>query len=124
MKRKTMIRYLFVFMTLILITGCIDVIEEDISSDEINILAPAGGAVLAGPGVLFWWDLLPGADSYELQVVKPDFSAPAELVADTVITGGTVTISLAAGPYEWRVRACNSAYCTEYFYNTLTVSAK
>ncbi len=101
--------------------GCDDILEDDISNDEVALFAPAEGVQLDSGSVTFVWDPLEGALDYRLLLVSPDFENPAQVWADTITTGTSFTIPLAAGTYTWGVNAANTAYTTAFFTRSFSI---
>lgn len=95
--------------------SCEDILfEKDISKNEITLVAPANNAPFFSTGVTFTWETAEGATKYQLQIAKPNFANPLQIVLDTIITTTTFTQQLAIGAYEWRVRALNESSETKY----------
>lgn len=87
---------------------------DDISDKEITLVAPANNSVLFSTGVSFSWNQVENADKYHLQIAKPSFASPMQIVLDTLVTVTTFNQQLNIGKYEWRVQAVNSGYETGY----------
>ena len=106
--------------------GC-EVLEEDISGENIRIIAPADRVSVEVGTVDFRWEAIQYAAGYEFTVVSPSFSAAERVVADTVIWADTLARSygfradLAAGAYEWSVTGFNGGYRTRTEVRSLTV---
>ncbi|MBV6644128.1 MAG: hypothetical protein KI790_01685 [Cyclobacteriaceae bacterium] len=113
---------LSIFMVLLLLAGCDDVIEENITNKEVFLLAPGNGAVLDSGTVSFWWDFVNGASQYELVLVSPSFDSIKFLVADSVLQDNRLSLNVLPGRYEWGVSAFNNGYATDYFYSSFTIS--
>ena len=96
------------------LAGCSDIIEEDISGDVVTVIIPQQSAVLNSNNVHFKWNELEGADSYNLQLVQPSFSAIQSFVLDSNITNTEFYYVLEPGDYEFQIRGENSAYETVY----------
>jgi len=124
MKRKTIIRTLLIVCIAAVSHACDDIFEKDISGSDMVIMTPLNAQSVSGTDILFWWDYLYGASDYELQIVNPGFNNIQILSVDTIVDTNKVIISLTPGNYEWRIRACNSAYCTDFFYHTLVVTGE
>jgi hypothetical protein len=102
----------FIFLSIV---SCEEILfVDDISKKEINLIAPANNTVLFSTGVSLSWDNVENAERYRLQIAKPNFTSPIQIVVDTLITKKTFTQQLNIGKYEWRVKAINSGYETEY----------
>jgi len=108
-------QYTILFLGIvILLNACTDILETDISGQEVKILSPLDRATVTTPQSIFWWEPLDGATQYELQVVSPSFKSIINLHADTVLKQNIFTMELPQGVYQWRIRAQNSAYQTKF----------
>lgn len=96
-------------------------LEKDISKSTVVLLAPVNNAQFFSTGVTFTWENLTDATEYQLQIAKPNFANPLQIVLDTKIKTTSFTQQLPIGIYEWRVRAVNSGYSTNYVSRLLTV---
>jgi hypothetical protein len=98
-------------------TKCSEIFEEDISDEEIVIIAPSDGVETTIINQLFMWETIEGANYYNLRIVTPSFQSIQKLVLDTNISAiDTVYNSdnkfyytLNPGTYEWRLVAANSS---------------
>lgn len=107
--------------------SCEEIISvQDISEDQIIALAPVTGSEVFEGDVSFSWSRIDLADTYEFQIGSPDFADAQEIISNTIIPDSMVTtisteINLTAGHYEWRVRAMNAEYQTDYDTNAFVV---
>src|SRR6185369_6148207 len=85
--------------------SCDDFIEKDISKKNVMILSPPDGYVTNSLTQTFWWQEIDGAEQYNLQVVRPNFSSVQQLVLDTTTSGNKFNYSFLPGIYQWRIRA-------------------
>ncbi|HVD97199.1 MAG TPA: hypothetical protein VNB90_03270 [Cytophagaceae bacterium] len=127
MKRKMNNRFVFLYLLAVtlLLGACKDVFEKDITNQKITIDTPPDGAQSQVYKQLFWWEDLNGASQYRIQIASPSFDNPQSIV-DTVITGTNKFYkTLSPGLYQWRIRAENGAYKTQYqtFNLTMLVSS-
>ena len=90
------------------------IIEKDISKSEVTLAAPTNYAQFYSTGVNFSWEFVADATDYQLQIATPNFANPLQIVLDTTIKETNFTKQLPIGNYEWRVRAKNSVYTTNY----------
>lgn len=118
------------FMALsISLFSCQDVLESDLSKENIIVIAPSDSARSEDDEAqTFKWDELRDDDEidltgYNLQIVTPSFDAAERLILDSTITGSNYTISLEAGTYQWRVRGENDNTETPYVTRTLFVDS-
>jgi len=95
---------------LITLVGCDDVLEEDITDDNITITAPLNGTTVVSNAVTFQWNSNSGSEDYRVQVND----ASNVIVLDSLVPVNSFTYSLSPGVYSWRVRGENFAYQTAY----------
>jgi len=101
--------------------SCDDIIEvTDISNEQVTLLAPLNNTVVADSLVNFNWNSVNEAESYLVQIATPNFENASQLVLDSVIvidtsfTGTSVSRMLLDNTYEWRVKAFNSDFETDF----------
>lgn len=117
-------KLLYIISVICCFTGCDDIIEEeDISSQEVTVLAPTHESVVSTTDVVFSWETLNDADSYKLQIASPNFENAEQILLDSTVTVTSFSNQLDFGTYQWRIRAENSVYFTEYVTQTFTVNA-
>ena len=103
------------FILFLALCSCEEILfVDDISDKEIALFAPANNSALFSTGVSFSWDKVENAEKYHLQIAKPNFTAPIQIVLDTLVSSTTFNQQLNIGKYEWRVQAVNSGYVTAY----------
>ncbi|MEP0369031.1 MAG: hypothetical protein ABJN36_05975 [Cyclobacteriaceae bacterium] len=51
----------FISFMLILLVDCRDILEDNISKKDLNLLSPGDGGVINNDSVSFWWDHLKGS---------------------------------------------------------------
>lgn len=98
----------------IALAACEDILEKDLSNQEVVLIAPGEEVLVKQKDLTFLWEPVQGASGYLLQVVSPSFDKPETVVLDTFIVSTRFNHALAPGRYEWRVSAENSAYYTPY----------
>ncbi len=102
--------------------SCDDIIEvDDISAKSVILLAPTNQAVLNITDLTFSWQVVEEAESYHIQIATPSFENALQIVKDSVDVSNSFTTTLEANDYEWRVRAENSGYQTNYTTQTFTI---
>lgn len=106
---RTINKILFVALITV-IYSCEDIVEEDITNDNITINYPQNNQQIESNVVTFQWNLLDGADKYRIQV----YSSGQNIVLDSLVNSNQFTHSLNPGSYQWRVRGENFAYQTAY----------
>lgn len=113
--------YLLSILLIVVAYSCSDFTEEDLENDTVNLLGPADAAATETQTLTFWWDFVEGADAYRLQIADPDFENIVRLELDTLIESNQFEHTLYPGDFEWRVRAENSAYVSEYFSRRISI---
>ena len=107
---------------MLLVLACEELLlEDDISDDKVEVLAPSNNTTLSATSVVFTWEPLEFADAYHLQVATPNFQAAVQVVEDTLIGQTNFAKTLVPANYQWRVKALNSAYETAYTTQSFTV---
>ncbi len=96
---------------------------KDISNETIAITAPANNATFSTTDTInFSWETLEDADKYVFQIATPDFDNPTEVIEDEIITETSFSKSnMTEGSYQWRVKAKNAGYETEYTVQSFTI---
>lgn len=114
-------------LTLMLLWSCDDIFEQDIEQARIEVIAPKHDTHIGAGEVTFLWRPLKGARCYRLSVVSPNFARASRVAADTTLCVDSLhkadrfTLTLAAGDYEWSLRAANGVYQTQETVYRLTV---
>ncbi len=88
----------------------------NISNEEVDIIAPANNeSFLTTRTISFTWEEVDDASEYTLQIATPDFDNPIEVIENETISSTNFSVSnLEENDYEFRVKAKNSGYETEY----------
>lgn len=113
----------------VLSISCEDILEvSDISEESVELLAPSDSTTVVQSNLTFTWSEIYEATQYHVQVAAPNFENAAQIVVDTLIVVDSTFVSpkinksLVDSDYEWRVRAMNSGYETEFSLNKFTVN--
>ncbi len=113
---------IIIVLIIAILTGCEDIIEVDnISRERVKLLAPADDVTSNNTTIFFSWEMLEEAETYQLQVAKPSFEEALEIVTDTTSNSTQYSDTYSEGNFEWRVRAFNSAYETEYTTHSFSI---
>ena len=97
---------LITFLCIFILSGCLDILAPDLQEEEVIVLGPKEDFISNQQSVTFWWEEIELEDiSYELEVVKPNFSDAEELVFKEIIDDTKVTKTLLPGIYQWRINA-------------------
>lgn len=119
--QKTTIKNITLISLLFIVAGCKTFFEEDITNQAITLLSPATGIETDIASQTFWWNKVEGAKSYRLQIVTPTFNSSDALILDTLISSDKFTNVLYPSAFEWRVRAENDGYQTQWAINKLLI---
>jgi hypothetical protein len=112
----------FFLLSFLILFSCEGVIlETDITDQKVVLLAPYDKAQFFSTGVTFSWEKTADATKYHLQIAKPNFENPLQIVLDTTVTSLSFTQQLPVAEYEWRVEAVNSAYKTPFASRFFTI---
>ncbi|MDO5968998.1 hypothetical protein Q4Q35_04185 [Flavivirga aquimarina] len=103
---NTFLAIILLFLSL----SCDDILEEDITNDNVQISFPKEGTVIEGNTVQFTWQSIDGADDYRVQVITSN----QILEVDSLMSTNTFVYTLNPGSYQWRIRGENFAYETTY----------
>ncbi len=109
---------------ILMLLSCSEIIsEKNISNQTLELVAPTDNAQLLTTGAIFTWNEVQNATKYQLQIAKPNFTAPLQIVLDTIISSTSFSKQLVIGNYQWRVRAVNSSSNTIYSTRSLTIAS-
>jgi len=116
-------------ITIAFCASCEDLLEvPDISEESVELLAPSDSTTVVQSNVNFTWNEVFEATQYHVQVAAPNFENAAQIVVDTLIVVDSTFVSprfakpLVDSDYEWRVKAQNSGYETEFSANKFSVN--
>jgi hypothetical protein len=101
---------LFIFI----IISCEQAFENQLTNTKPRLLAPANNLITSDTLHTFYWETVPGAVEYQLQVVTPTFESIARLITDTIITHNKITLTLRKSDYQWRIKALNISTSSNY----------
>ncbi len=114
-----------IFYILSLLLACLSceeiVLEDDISDEQIRLVAPVNNAQFFSTGITFTWERIKNGSEYHIQIAKPNFANPMQIIVDNVTEETSFTTQLNVGEYEWRVKGVNSGYSTAYSSRFVTV---
>lgn len=106
---------LYYFLLFAIGISCNEIVfVEDISDEEVSVLAPLDQAEVNSGAIIFSWETAKHIETYQLQLATPSFEHANQILLDTIITTRSFTKSLGANTYEWRLRGVNSQYETNY----------
>lgn len=119
MKRLILIMFSIFFF---IFSSCEEILlEDDISKEELILVAPQDNAQFNSTSVSFTWQPVQYAKKYRLQIAEPNFTSPAQIILDIELTTTTHIVQLPVGIYEWRVQAISGNTVTPYKKRILTV---
>lgn len=107
-----------VLLIFLLLSGamicCDEIVETDITGEQVFLVAPADSAVTEFHNITFYWEWVPGASHYLFQLAAPSFEQPETFLEDTLVAGNSISLALDSGAYAWRVSAENGSYFTDF----------
>lgn len=86
-------------------------------------MSPSNKVTTSVQAQQFRWGLVPGATSYNIQIVSPSFDSLASTTEDVFVVNDTFKTTLAPGKYQWKVTAVNSISTSRSEVFSLTVIA-
>ena len=114
---------LIIFCAIAVSISCEEIINEiNIENRTLELVAPSAGSNLTAGASIFSWETMEGARNYRIQIAKPNFNAPDQLIVDSLVTENNLSTTLTAGAYEWRVRGENGAYTSTYTTRAFTIN--
>lgn len=115
-------------LSIVIFASCENILEvPDISKESVVLLAPSDSSSVIQSNVNFTWNEIFEATQYHVQIAAPSFENASQIVLDTLIvvdsayTGPSLRKTLIDNDYEWRVKALNSGYETEFALNRFAV---
>ncbi|WP_405567982.1 hypothetical protein [Polaribacter sp. Asnod6-C07] len=101
--------------------NCEAIFVEDISSETVILIAPSENSDVISGNIQFNWQEVPEANEYQIQIATPNFDNAVQIILDSTQVKTYLVKDLEIGDYEWRVKAYNSGYSTNYASNNLKV---
>lgn len=120
---KTFRNILLLSLVSVILFACDDFIEKNIDNKAVILNSPANNLTTIQLTHTFWWDLLEGAESYNMQIVEGSFSSVTALLLDSNITTNKFDYTLYPGVFQWRVKGINNGSETYYTTFTLTIDS-
>lgn len=100
-------------LVLSLLSSCKEIIEPDISKKAVTLKSPGDSVTFTSLSPTFSWEPVEDATKYNIQIASPSFAKVTTLI-DTVVSKTQFTKQLFAGRFQWRVRAQNVNYLTDF----------
>ena len=114
--------FLFLISLPLVFYSCEEILlEQDISTSTVELLAPSEGAIVETSTISFRWTAVEGASAYHIQIATPGFSAPQQVITDSIVNDNFYLEDMPEGEFEWRVKATNSGFTTTYTSAEFTV---
>jgi hypothetical protein len=102
----------FIFLAVSVTLSCEDILVDDISANEVILVAPADSVSTYETNQQLLWDPVIGVTEYQLTLFSPDLATAGSVLLDTVLTANSFKLSLNPGAYEWCVKGSNGFYST------------
>ncbi|MEZ4850695.1 MAG: hypothetical protein R3B93_19175, partial [Bacteroidia bacterium] len=110
----------FVGFFLLGLSACSEFFSINIENQEIEIISPKDSLFVNKNHINFWWEENSDIESYQIQVVTPNFDNPT-IIMDTILSGTALEMDLDEGIYTWRIRGVNAGSESAYFYRLFVV---
>jgi hypothetical protein len=111
-----------IFLIVALMFSCEDIFVDDISSQEVTLIAPADSVNTHETNQLFLWEPIEGASKYQVTFFSPDRATAGAVVLDSTVNETSFKLSLDPASYEWCVSATNGVYSTVTSCHKLIIS--
>ncbi len=95
--------------------------ELNLSTAEVILMSPQDSALFDAGQVVFRWEEVDGASTYEIMILSPDFENPTELIVNDTQAELIYQVELDSGNYQWGVRAINSISRSPFSIRSLSV---
>ncbi|MCD8185087.1 MAG: hypothetical protein LUD68_01090 [Rikenellaceae bacterium] len=120
---KKNLRILFSTGCALLMLGCDELMVKDISNKQLALISPTPQAVLSDGRITFSWEEAEFVDYYRLTLAASSSGSLEGALVDSLLEGTrfTLTETLAAGAYEWRLQGYNAEYRTPVRTSTFRV---
>ena len=113
--RLKLIFFLYLIILCSLTCGCNEILTvQNISQEEVEILSPSDHATLDKLPFTLAWIGIEEASHYRLQIFTPSIDQSERILVDSILTNQFYTDSISVDAIEWRVRAENSSYQSQY----------
>jgi len=107
----------------IIILSCTEIVDPDIRNNKVVLLSPPDSLRTVIATQTFWWEEVEFADEYDFQLVSPSFEYIERIFIESTLEITKFDYTMIPGEYQWRVRAKNYSYETEYFTHTLYIDS-
>ncbi len=107
----------------IIMSSCDEIIEKDLSDEDLVVLTPPADFVSSSTTINFFWEEVEGSEWYKIQIAKPNFDTPEQILVDSSFNGNSASINLSAGNFEWKMRAENYNSFTPYVLGRIRVDS-
>ena len=114
MKKQGLHLVTYLFFCIFLFSCNEILMEDDITSESIKLIAPTDNSDFFSTGISFTWESSNFITNYRLQVARPNFDEPLQIILDTLVSGNVFNYQMNVGEYQWRVRGENSAFFSPY----------
>lgn len=114
-------RYFLMLFTLLSLSACNLIFEDDLRTQKVELLSPPDGFVTPTQTQIFVWDTLPNVPRYRFQLVSKRFDFIEDYILDTILLDKRLTLGLVPKEYQWRVVGMNNSSETDYYTYDLKV---
>jgi hypothetical protein len=105
----------FLLLFILVNISCEEILfEVDISNSSVVLISPSDNAELPFNSIFLDWEKVEDATEYEVQIATPNFDEVQQLLLSATDSITAYEVQLNVGDYEWRVKAKNSSYETQF----------
>ncbi|MCF8229285.1 MAG: hypothetical protein K9J24_10085 [Bacteroidales bacterium] len=114
---------IFILSSTIMLYACTEIFDYDIRNDKVELLSPPNNYQTDIATQSFYWNQVEFADRYILQIASPGFGWIEYFLVDTLLTKNSFSYTLYPGEFQWRVKALNNSYETDFTTHTLKIDS-
>lgn len=103
----------FVLLSISLLS-CEELFEPSLQEKEVHLRAPFNNVEVNKGQIVFYWDSIPGAKYYNLQIINGSFDSISNLIIDTNTIYNKLNLTLEQGNLKWRVKAYNQSSSSNF----------
>lgn len=116
-------KFICIAFTMIIFSGCKELILPDVSNVKVTVLTPRDSLISDASIQSFFWETSEEDTPCRLQIVRPNFDTIDYFIEDTLVNSNRFELSLPSNIYSWRIRPENEQSHGDYQYFQLIVDS-
>lgn len=112
-----------IFVMVVSLVRCDDIIEDDLSSDVVQLVSPSDSVKTTVVAQTFIWQAVKGATGYRLEIATPSFDRAEQMVVYMELDTIVYKCTLFPGNFQWRVVALNSSSSSKFATRSLLITS-